>query len=101
MRGLPVFAAQFHAEKNAYEHHQVWEELATPVFHSAVAIDASAFLARVFVDAARASTRRMDYDVFARVSVWRDPPLYTYRSNNTHDVDEKTFVFGRRKTHIV
>jgi gamma-glutamyl hydrolase len=93
---LPLFASQFHPEKNAFEFDQTWDtpEVARPL-HSVDAIEAAAWLGRAFVNAAQQNPRRFrDKDAFNNASIWNYNPLYTAAIFPAADLWEQTYVFG-------
>lgn len=74
---LPLFATQWHPEKNAFE----W----TPeeeIPHTATAVAACQYMASFFVNVARASTHVYPYATFMADVIWNFSPIFTGRAGS-------------------
>ena len=93
--GATMFASQFHPEKNAFEHHQEWDnDQVADMVHTSDAIAMSLWLAQRFVDEARKNHRHYaSHDVFTNVSIYNDSPVYLDKVMPGHDLWESAYLF--------
>eukprot|EP00658_Telonema_sp_P-2_P052437 TRINITY_DN4064_c0_g1_i3.p1 TRINITY_DN4064_c0_g1~~TRINITY_DN4064_c0_g1_i3.p1 ORF type:complete len:332 (+),score=59.47 TRINITY_DN4064_c0_g1_i3:20-1015(+) len=95
-RTLPMFASQWHPEKNAFEYDQSWDSpLDAQSVHSADAVSASAWLASEFVDRARRNSRSFSSkDAFRNASIFNFSPVYTDKRFPGKDLWEQTYILS-------
>jgi len=92
----PIFASQFHPEKNAYEFNQAWDMPSVGVFvHSATAIEAVQWIVKVFVERARLNTQKfVSEEAFRNISIYNFAPIYT-NALSDHTSFEQTYLFKK------
>jgi len=94
-RHLPLYASQFHPEKNAFEFDQTWDSPAVAEhLHASDAIQASSWFARFFVDQVRQNSRRFaSKAAFFNASIYNYNPIYTDKMFPGQDLWEQAYVF--------
>ena len=92
----PIFASQFHPEKNAFEFDQVWDGPGAGVgdMHTPEAVQAMASLAAFFVGHARRNANVYPAAEFLRDSIFNYAPVYSNRLCNISVAGwEQAYVF--------